>query len=46
LARGKGSSANAAPEASRQSVVARILMATMDVSRSGSSAPGVLRGED
>jgi len=31
-------SANAAPEASRQSVVAKILMAVMDVSRSGSSA--------
>src|SRR5580704_5420554 len=38
LARGRGSSANAAVDASRQSAVARIRMAAMDVSRSGSSA--------
>src|ERR1700704_311316 len=44
LARGKGSSAKAVPEASRQSAVARILMAVMDVSRSGSSALDLYEG--
>src|SRR5258707_4989646 len=39
LARGRGSSASAAPDASRQSVVAKILILAMDVSRSGSCGP-------
>src|SRR5450755_658477 len=44
FARGNGSSAKAVPETSRQNAVARILMAAMEVSRSGSSAPDVYRG--
>src|SRR6266478_3942988 len=39
LARGSGSSANAALDASTQNAVARILMAAMDVSRFGLCGP-------